>query len=357
MRDRSVSVLLALIVGVVTHSAIGSPPAATEALKIRVAAISFVPTKLDVAGNADRLEAAFRKAGAGGAKLAVAPEGALDGYVINQVLNTEVPVERLKAVALELEHPIIRRFQALAKELRLCLVFGLAERVGSDIFNTALFIDGEGLIRGKYHKMQFEEGYHPDWWFNRLGATSRAFDTPFGRCGILICNDRWNPALARIPALDGAQFLIIPAFGSTSHSQDAAVLSRARETGLPKLDHSSTSTGLSHSSPIYSSIMACNLRLVLSCLAENTSRSSGAMIARISTSEAAASKAMARGAAAANASPPLCMIRLPVPMKAWTSASFLTVNSFMGRTSLVRAGVYRIYFTIGRSSASQDGAL
>ena len=38
---------------------------------------------------------------------------------------------------------------------------------------------------------------------------------------------------ARIPALEGAQFLVIPAYGSTSRAQDAAVLDRARETGLP----------------------------------------------------------------------------------------------------------------------------
>jgi predicted amidohydrolase len=81
--------------------------------------------------------------------------------------------------------------------------------------------------------MQFAEGYDPSWWFNRLGQTSRAFDTPFGRCGLLICNDRWNADLARIPVLDGAQFLLIPSFGSCSLQQDEAVLSRGRENGVP----------------------------------------------------------------------------------------------------------------------------
>jgi predicted amidohydrolase len=225
--------LLFVLVG--ATSLPGSPPAA-EAHKVRVAAISFVPRKLDLAGNARQLEAAFRQAGAGGAKLAVAPEGALDGYVINQILAAEIPLERLHDVALEIDHPVLQRFQALAKELQLCLVFGFAERIDADVFNTAMFIDNAGAIRGKYHKMLFAEGYHPAWWFNRLGTKSRAFDTPFGRCGILICNDRWNPELARIPALDGAQLLLIPAFGSTSPSQDAAVLARARETGLPVIE-------------------------------------------------------------------------------------------------------------------------
>ena len=47
-----------------------------------------------------------------------------------------------------------------------------------------------------------------------------------------ICNDRWNPDIARIPVLDGAQFLLIPSFGSRNRDQDAAVLARARENGV-----------------------------------------------------------------------------------------------------------------------------
>lgn len=52
----------------------------------------------------------------------------------------------------------------------------------------------------------------------------------------MICNDRWNPLLAKIPALDGAQFLVVPSYGSTSTSQDEAVLSRGKENGLPVIE-------------------------------------------------------------------------------------------------------------------------
>ncbi|MBI4624637.1 MAG: carbon-nitrogen hydrolase family protein [Verrucomicrobia bacterium] len=233
-RAKLLTTLGALFLATIPAGATADPPAAGQ--RVRVAAISFVPRKLDLPGNADRLEQAFRQATAGGAKIAVAPEGALDGYVVNQMLAGEIPVARMHDVALPVDHAVIQRFQTLAKALELCLVFGFAEKVSADVFNTAVFIDGAGAIRGKYRKMQFAEGYHPGWWFNRLGAQSRAFDTPFGRCGILICNDRWNPALARIPALDGAQFLVIPSFGSKSESQDEAVLSRARENGLPVIE-------------------------------------------------------------------------------------------------------------------------
>ena len=223
------------MLGITSILAADAAPAA-GLQRVRVAAISFVPQKLDLAGNADRLEAALREAAVGGARLAVAPEGALDGYIINPLLAGEIPAERMREVAVPIDAPVIRRFQALAKELQLCVVFGFAEKIEGDVFNTAVFIDNAGAIRGRYHKMLFEEGYHPGWWFNRLGAKSRSFDTPFGRCGILICNDRWNATLAKVPALDGAQFLVIPAFGSTSRAQDEAVLARARENSLPVVE-------------------------------------------------------------------------------------------------------------------------
>lgn len=204
--------------------------------KVRVAAISFVPQKLDLKGNADRLEQAFRTAREGRAEIAVAPEGALDGYIVNEIIAGEVAPEAMKQVAVPIDGPLMKRFQGLAAELEMCLVFGFAELLGDDVFNAAVFIDQKGTIRGKYHKMQFAEGYDPAWWFNRLGSTSRAFDTPYGRCGLLICNDRWNPKLAQIPVLDGAQFLIIPSYGSRSQAQDEAVLSRGKENQVPVIE-------------------------------------------------------------------------------------------------------------------------
>jgi len=221
--------LLCLLGFVVTGSS-------AETTRLRVAAVSFEPVKFDLKANAAKLEQMFRKAAKGGAKLAVAPEGALDGYVVNEIIAGMAKAADMNKVAIELSDPVIQRFQKLAKELEMALVFGLAEKIGDDVFNCAVFLDHTGKICGKYHKMQLAEGYHPDWWFNRLGRHSRAFDTPYGRCGILICNDRWNPQLAKIPALDGAQFLVIPSFGSRSRAQDEAVLSRGRENNLPVVE-------------------------------------------------------------------------------------------------------------------------
>ena len=201
--------------------------------QLEVAAISFEPTKYCLAKNANQLEKMYRKAAANGAQLALAPEGILEGYVVMDVIEKRVPAEQMREVAISLRGSIIKRFRFLAKELKICLAFGLAESVGQNIYNSAIFIDQTGKICGKYNKMQLAEGYHPSWWFNRLGEKSRAFPTPFGRSGFLICNDRWNPDIARIPVLDGAQYLLIPSYGSRSKDQDNTVIARARENGVP----------------------------------------------------------------------------------------------------------------------------
>lgn len=215
------------------HAGEQASPPTQPGRAVRVAAISFVPTKFDLQANIQQLERAFRQAQQGGAQIAVAPEGVLEGYVVNDVIQGQAKPEAMQKVALKIDDPTIERFRALARELKMCLVFGFAELIEHEIFNCAVFIDEAGTICGKHHKMQLAEGYHADWWFNRLGSRSRAFETPFGRCGILICNERWNPALGKILAADGAQFFVIPSYGSCSKAQDEAVLQLGKENSVP----------------------------------------------------------------------------------------------------------------------------
>jgi len=201
---------------------------------LKVAAVNFVPWKWHKEWNADKLEECCKKAAGCGAKLVVAPEGLLEGYVANEAVHFPELREAMVEIAEPIDGPYVKRLQKLARRLGIALVFGMAERRGRrDVYNTALFLDASGRIRGVYSKMQFAEGYDKSWYFNRLGKTIRAFDTPLGRCGMLICNDRWNPVLARTLALDGARFLCIPTYGSKNKAQDEAVLARARENGIP----------------------------------------------------------------------------------------------------------------------------
>ena len=124
MANGHIALLTLAVVSAAVVLGIGSRDAEASAMKVRVAAVSFVPTKFDLHGNADRLEQAFRQAKRGGARIAVAPEGALDGYVVNEIIAGDFPPEKMREVAIPLDHPIIQRFQRLATELEMSLVFG-----------------------------------------------------------------------------------------------------------------------------------------------------------------------------------------------------------------------------------------
>jgi predicted amidohydrolase len=115
----------------------------------------------------------------------------------------------------------------------MCLAFGFAERVDTEVYNCAIFIDHRGRICGTHRKTQFAEGQHKSWYFNRAGKRIRTFETPWGRAGFLICNERWNPAIARTLVLDGARFLLVVSYGNRRKAQNDTVMAHARENGVP----------------------------------------------------------------------------------------------------------------------------
>ena len=200
---------------------------------VKVATISLKPAQWDKASNADKMEAFFVKAAATKPQVILTTEGVLEGYVVMDVIYNPEKAEAMLEIAEPIDGPYVRRFQRLAKSLKTCLCFGFAERIGDDVYNCGVFIDGDGEICGKYHKTQLAEGSHPSWNFNRIGSTLRAFDTPVGRAGIVICNDRWNPLITRTLVLDGASLILIPSYGSKRKDQNRNVLARARENGVP----------------------------------------------------------------------------------------------------------------------------
>ena len=200
---------------------------------VEVAAISFRPTKWDKDGNADRMEELFVRAAQGNPRLILTTEGALEGYVVMDVVEGRASADAMLELAEPIDGPYIRRFQKLARTLNTCLAFGFAERIGDEAYNCALFIDRQGEICGRYNKVQLAEGTHSSWSFNRVGKRLRAFDTPIGRAGFVICNDRWNPQIVRALVLDGARVILIPSYGDKTKRQNQAVLARARENGVP----------------------------------------------------------------------------------------------------------------------------
>ncbi len=201
--------------------------------KVEVAAISYRPVKWDKAANADRMEELFVQAAQENPRMILTTEGALEGYIVMEIVEGRAPAESMLEVAEPIDGPYIRRFRKLARSLNTCLAFGFAERIGDEAYNCAIFLDEQGEICGRYHKVQLAEGTHASWTFNRIGKKLRAFDTPIGRAGFVICNDRWNPDIVRALVLDGARIILIPSYGSKTKNQNQAVLARARENGVP----------------------------------------------------------------------------------------------------------------------------
>ena len=204
--------------------------------QVKATAISIKPKKWDKGFNADKVETFFREAAKEKPDVILTTEGVLEGLVSGDVIEHPEMGEAMLDIAEPIDGPYISRFRRLAKELSTCLCFGFAERVGDEVYNAAVFIDQAGEIRGHYHKTQLAEGTGPDWYFNRIGKTIRAFDTPIGRAGILICNDRWNPMIGRTLVLDGAQLLLITSYGMKTKVQNETVLARARENGVPIIE-------------------------------------------------------------------------------------------------------------------------
>lgn len=206
--------------------------------QVKATAISIKPKKWDKRSNAAKLERFVRTAAKDSPDLIVAPEGVLEGYVATSVIENPERAQEMLDIAEPIDGPFVNRFRQLANEVGICLVFGFAERVGDEVYNSAVFLDDHGEISGRYHKTQLAEGTSSPWFFNRVGKKIRAFDTPLGRVGILICNDRWNPMIARTLVLDGAQLILIPSYGMKNRVQNETVVARARENGVPIVEAS-----------------------------------------------------------------------------------------------------------------------
>ncbi len=96
------------------------------------------------------------------------------------------------------------------------------------MFNSAVIFSPSGGITGRYSKSHTAD----DEPFNTKGTEFPVFPTPLGRWGTLICFDRQLPETARILALRGAQFIIVPAWGGYGEINDIMMRVRAYENGV-----------------------------------------------------------------------------------------------------------------------------
>jgi beta-ureidopropionase len=202
---------------------------------LTVASISFIPKKWDKAANANKIEKMVRQAAAQGAKLVVTPEGALEGYVVNDVVyeNNAAKKEKLEQRFAELAEPIdgkyISRFYQLANELNIYLIIGYLEKNSSKIYNCTVIIGPDGARNGFYYKTHFWQGYDVNPPGYTTGNTFPVFLLGDINVGMMICADRRFPEVARSLMLNGADLIICPAYGSYGELNTALMRTRAFE--------------------------------------------------------------------------------------------------------------------------------
>ncbi|MGP1498982.1 MAG: carbon-nitrogen hydrolase [Porphyromonas sp.] len=109
--------------------------------------------------------------------------------------------------------PSTEHFGALAKELNIVLVLSLFEKRAAGLYhNTAVVIERDGSIAGKYRKMHIPDdpAYYEKFYFTPGDLGFEPIQTSVGRLGVLVCWDQWYPEAARLMALRGAEVLIYP---------------------------------------------------------------------------------------------------------------------------------------------------
>jgi len=109
--------------------------------------------------------------------------------------------------------PTVEKLATLAAQLKVVIVTPIFERRAAGLYhNTAVVIEADGSLAGKYRKMHIPEdpGYHEKYYFTPGDLGFTPIDTSLGRLGILICWDQWFPEAARLMALAGAEILIYP---------------------------------------------------------------------------------------------------------------------------------------------------
>ena len=157
--------------------------------------------------NKRRLAEKIRSLAAKGAELVVLQE-LHNGLYFCQEENVETFNQ-----AEPIPGPSTEFYGALAKELGVVIVTSLFERRATGLYhNTAVVLEKDGTIAGKYRKMHIPDdpGYYEKFYFTPGAMGFQPIDTSVGRLGVLVCWDQWYPEAARLMALAGAEILIYP---------------------------------------------------------------------------------------------------------------------------------------------------
>ena len=161
----------------------------------------------DVKDNIQRLVQKVRECAAQGAELVVMQE------LHNALYFCQEEDVNQFDLAETIPGPSTDTFSALAKELKVVIVLSLFEKRAVGLYhNTAVVIEKDGTIAGKYRKMHIPDdpAYYEKFYFTPGDLGFNPIKTSVGTLGVLVCWDQWYPEAARLMALAGADLLIYP---------------------------------------------------------------------------------------------------------------------------------------------------
>ena len=161
----------------------------------------------DVNDNIHKLQEGIRDLAHRGAQLIVLQE------LHNSLYFCQVESVDNFNLAEPIPGPSTALYGALAKELGVVIVTSLFERRAPGLYhNTAVVVESDGTIAGKYRKMHIPDdpAYYEKFYFTPGDLGFRPIQTSIGKLGVLVCWDQWYPEAARLMALRGAELLIYP---------------------------------------------------------------------------------------------------------------------------------------------------
>ena len=135
----------------------------------------------------------------------------------------------------------------LAKQLGVVIVTSLFEKRTTGLYhNTAVVIEKDGSIAGKYRKMHIPDdpAYYEKFYFAPGDLGFHPIDTSVSRLGVLVCWDQWYPEAARLMALQGAEILIYPTAIGYAANDDEAEQQRQREAWTTVMRGHAVANGL-----------------------------------------------------------------------------------------------------------------
>lgn len=183
----------------------------------------------DTTANLQKSMAEIRKAAAQGAQLVVLQELHRGLYFCQQEL-----VEAFE-LAETIPGPSSETLGALAKELGIVIVASLFEKRAPGLHhNTAVVIEKDGSIAGKYRKMHIPDdpGFYEKFYFTPGDLGFNPIQTSVGKLGVLVCWDQWFPEAARLMSLAGADLLIYPTAIGWNPDEEQAEQARQRDAWI-----------------------------------------------------------------------------------------------------------------------------